>query len=72
MSLSKEFYDRCSTTYKKAIDEFEKKLAEIKEKENAHGDRSIMFQDMLLEILKFSRCYLTPSEYWNTCIDLIK
>uniref|UniRef100_A0AC35GHI1 Uncharacterized protein n=1 Tax=Panagrolaimus sp. PS1159 TaxID=55785 RepID=A0AC35GHI1_9BILA len=58
MLLSKEFYDRCCSSYKKVIDELDEKLAGMKEQKEVRDT-----------IMAFSRHYLTPKEYWNRCFE---
>uniref|UniRef100_A0A914QFF7 Uncharacterized protein n=1 Tax=Panagrolaimus davidi TaxID=227884 RepID=A0A914QFF7_9BILA len=66
MIISKEFYDKCDPTYQKAIDELERKLADITNVKDCCGHkckkRLNKFESTLL---KFSNNYLTPKAYWN-------
>uniref|UniRef100_A0A914YAK4 Uncharacterized protein n=1 Tax=Panagrolaimus superbus TaxID=310955 RepID=A0A914YAK4_9BILA len=76
MQISKNFYDQCCPSYKKAIDELEIKLAHIERKYNEDED-DVYFDYMCDEsnyqkvsaIFQFSRFYLTPNAYWEECIS---
>uniref|UniRef100_A0A914PZ39 Uncharacterized protein n=1 Tax=Panagrolaimus davidi TaxID=227884 RepID=A0A914PZ39_9BILA len=65
MIISKEFYDKCCPSYKKGIDELEKKIAKIK-----HSDDD-MATKLCEIIMKFSNSYLTPREYWKYLMQKI-
>uniref|UniRef100_A0A914Q454 Uncharacterized protein n=1 Tax=Panagrolaimus davidi TaxID=227884 RepID=A0A914Q454_9BILA len=65
MIISKELYDKCCPSYKKGIDELEKKIAKIK-----HSDDD-MATKLCETIMKFSNSYLTPREYWKYLMQRI-
>uniref|UniRef100_A0AC35FZS1 Uncharacterized protein n=1 Tax=Panagrolaimus sp. PS1159 TaxID=55785 RepID=A0AC35FZS1_9BILA len=64
MILPKEFYDRCSPSYKKVIKELEKKLSDINK---SNDEKTMNAKKILSAILDFSKRYLTPKEYWEYC-----
>uniref|UniRef100_A0A914QZ60 Uncharacterized protein n=1 Tax=Panagrolaimus davidi TaxID=227884 RepID=A0A914QZ60_9BILA len=65
MIISKEFYDQCCPSYKKAINELEKNIAKIDEnqKDETKG------QQIINVILNFSQSNLTPKEYWEHLLN---
>uniref|UniRef100_A0A914P1U9 Uncharacterized protein n=1 Tax=Panagrolaimus davidi TaxID=227884 RepID=A0A914P1U9_9BILA len=64
MILPKEFYDRCSPSYKTVIKELEKKLSDINK---SNDEKTMNAEKILSAILDFSKEYLTPKEYWEYC-----
>uniref|UniRef100_A0AC35GIH3 Uncharacterized protein n=1 Tax=Panagrolaimus sp. PS1159 TaxID=55785 RepID=A0AC35GIH3_9BILA len=71
MILSKEFYDQCSPTYQKVIDELEEKISELEAQSEEAKNPDEMNENVSqikAAILKFAQKHLTPKEYWDYCI----
>uniref|UniRef100_A0A914QZT1 Uncharacterized protein n=1 Tax=Panagrolaimus davidi TaxID=227884 RepID=A0A914QZT1_9BILA len=73
MVLSKEFFDRCSSLYRKVYDDFRTKLSTIVYPPSGTlQDKVIYAQDVQAAILKFSSFYYTPKELFELYIELAK
>ena len=66
MIITKEFYDKCDSTYQKVIDQLEKEIDDIISR---NGDDETAAACQVCEcIIEFSKKYLTPYQYWQLYI----
>uniref|UniRef100_A0AC34G2L9 Uncharacterized protein n=1 Tax=Panagrolaimus sp. ES5 TaxID=591445 RepID=A0AC34G2L9_9BILA len=63
MIISKEFFDQCSPSYQKAINDFEQKIADIEEQDG--GDPEIKASLLKAHFVEFVANYYAPMDYWK-------
>uniref|UniRef100_A0AC34F2W6 Uncharacterized protein n=1 Tax=Panagrolaimus sp. ES5 TaxID=591445 RepID=A0AC34F2W6_9BILA len=62
MIISKAFYDKCSATYQKVIDEFEQKITDIQSQDGINEKAKAAQLEYIF--VEYAQTYYIPMEYW--------